>query len=180
VPLPRRESKQTYKGEAGMNELVHRAGNGDEKAREELLMRLTPRLEKIVRRYEWVHGIERDDLKQEAYMAVIEGLDRVDINIGSSSEYLLKFARWRLLDCLKKILRKKQRELERMATFVPSDADLTAELELLDRRLTPVQKSILKYLAEGYTWREIGEKMGFTAANVSHHLKQIRKLYGVS
>ncbi|MBN1355587.1 sigma-70 family RNA polymerase sigma factor [bacterium] len=163
-----------------MNELVRRAGAGDERAREELLVLLTPRLEKIVRRYEWVNGLDLDDLKQEAFMAVIEGLDRVNINIGSSSEYLLKFARWRLLDCLKKILRKKQEEMEQMATCIPTDAGLKAEIELLDRRLSEVQKQVLRYLAEGFTWREIGDKMGFTAANVSHHLKRIRKLYGIA
>lgn len=161
-----------------MNELVRQAGEGNVKAQEELLKKLTPRLEKIVRKYEWVHGMDRDDLKQEAFMAVIEGLGRVDITIGSSSEYLLKFARWRLLDCLKKVMRHKKKELRNMAEFIPTDANLSAEMELLEGRMTSVQKQILKYLTEGHTWREIGDMMGFTAANVSHHLKQIRKLYG--
>jgi RNA polymerase sigma factor (sigma-70 family) len=162
-----------------MNELVQRAGAGDIKAKEELLRILAPRLEKIVRKYSWISGIERDDLKQEVNMAVIEGLNRVDTTIGSSSEYLLKFARWRLLDCLKKIARYKGREeVDPEGAVIHGNPDLSAEMKLLDQRLTKIQKQIVQHLAEGYTWREIGEMMGFSAANVSHHLKQIRKIYG--
>ncbi|MBN1552386.1 sigma-70 family RNA polymerase sigma factor [bacterium] len=166
-----------------MNELVQRAGEGDVKARQELIELLTPRLEKIVRKYQWISGMDKDDLKQEVYMAVIEGLDRVDITIGSSSEYLLKFARWRLLDCLKKILRHRCGEnFETQESHVEDmcnvNAAMTAEMELLDNRMTEIQKQILHAVAAGYTWREIGDQMGFTAANVAHHLKQIRKIYG--
>ncbi len=161
-----------------MNELVQRAGNGDALAQEELFKKLSPRIDKIVQKYAWIDGIEEDDLRQEAYVAVMECLSRVDVRIGSSSEYLLKFARWRLLDCLKKLLRQK-RELPREDPK-PEDShpEPAAQMELLDARLNGIQKQILSYLMEGYTWREIGSKMGFTAANVSYYLKQIRKVYG--
>lgn len=160
-----------------MNDLVVLAGRGDVGARTKLLEQLSPRLEKIVRRYAWIKGVDRDDLRQEACIAVMEGLERVDPAIGSSSEYLLKFARWRLLDCLKKIRRRKEdltSEIE-MEAAVPGPC---AEAELLDDRLTDLQRRILSYLVQGYTWREVGDMMGFSAANISYHLKKIRKIYG--
>jgi RNA polymerase sigma factor (sigma-70 family) len=162
-----------------MNELVVRAGKGDVRAQEELLAMLLPRINSLVRRYSWISGVESDDLKQEAFVAIIEGLKRVNPEIGSSSEFLLKFARWRLLDSLKKVLRRK---LELMPNpEMESDAGetiLSAEAELLEGRLTDQQKSILNYLVQGYTWREIGQIMGFSAANIAYHLKQIRRIYG--
>ncbi len=161
-----------------MNDLVHRAGKGDLKAQEELIEHLRPRIEKIVRKYAWVNGMDHDDLRQEAYMAVIEGLDRVDVTIGSSSEYLLKFARWRLLDCLKKVLRRKEEALLKEVQTEDAHAMLTPVIELLDGKLSEVQRKILLFLVQGYTWREIGKRLGFTAANVSHHLKKIREVYG--
>ena len=161
-----------------MNELVQRAGNGDARAQKELFLKLSPRIEKIVQKYAWIDGIDQDDLRQEAYVAVMEGLKRVDVRIGSSSEYLLKFARWRLLDCLKKLLRQKREYPQEDPKPVNSQPEPTAHMELLESRLNKIQKQILSYLIEGYTWREIGSKMGFTAANVSYYLKQIRKVYG--
>jgi len=133
-----------------MNELVVKAGRGDVKAQEKLLRQLTPRLEQIVRKYEWINGIEADDLRQEAYMAVIEGLSRVDTSIGSSTEYLLKFARWRLLDCLKKIRRRK----ENLYADVYSEAVESSPIPdtvMLSKRLDDKQKKIVSLLIQGYT-----------------------------
>ncbi len=161
-----------------MNELVQRAGMGDVKALDELIHILTPRINKIVRKYAWIHGVETEDLKQEAFMAIIEGLGRVDFTIGSSSEFLLKFARWRLLDCLKKILRRKEDEFDDDLNDLEWNEYSIPDLELLQKRLSDVQRQIVQFLIQGYTWREIGQFMGFTAANVAHHLKKIRKLYG--
>jgi len=161
-----------------MNELVKKAGRGDVKAQEQLIERLSPRLEKIVRKYSWINGIEADDLRQEAMMAVIEGLDRVDTSIGSSSEYLLKFARWRLLDCLKKIRRRRE-ELYPEVRADASEAGPIPDTPMLQDRLTDRQKTIVTMLIQGYTWREIGDKLGFTAANIAYHLKKIRVIYGV-
>jgi RNA polymerase sigma factor (sigma-70 family) len=161
-----------------MKELVLRAGRGDVKAQEELIRVLSPRIERIVHHYSWINGVDSDDLRQEAFIAIIEGLDRVDVEIGSSTEYLLKFARWRLLDCLKKILKQKCEEPQEEPETTASQSSAEASIELLDTHLNETQKEILKYLMEGYTWREIGDLMGFSAANVSHHLKQIRRVYG--
>lgn len=161
-----------------MNELVKKAGRGDVKAQEQLIEHLSPRLERIVRKYAWINGIEADDLRQEALMAVIEGLDRVDTTIGSSSEYLLKFARWRLLDCLKKIRRRRE-ELYAEVRVDAAEEGPIPDTSLLQDRLTTRQKKIVSMLIQGYTWREIGESMGFTAANIAYHLKKIRAVYGV-
>jgi len=162
-----------------MNELVERAGRGDVKAQKELFQILEPRLDRIIRKYTWIHGVEADDLRQEAYVAVLEGLNRVDTTIGSSSEYLLKFARWRLLDCLKKIRRRKEDAYAHVETNATDNAPIP-DTEMLSHRLTPRQRRIVNYLIQGYTWREIGDMMGFTAANIAYHLKKIRKIYGVN
>ncbi|MBN1878806.1 sigma-70 family RNA polymerase sigma factor [bacterium] len=160
-----------------MNELVVMAGRGDVAAQEQLFRQLSPRLEKIVGKYAWINGIDRDDLRQEAYVAVMEGLERVDPSVGSSSEYLLKFARWRLLDCLKKIRRRREECTEEL-DCESADNSPIPEAEMLDERLTPLQRRIIACLVQGYTWREIGDMMGFTAANIAYHLKKIRKIYG--
>jgi RNA polymerase sigma factor (sigma-70 family) len=160
-----------------MNELVVLAGRGDVGAQEQLFEYLKPRLEKIVNKYAWINGVERDDLRQEAYIAVMEGLERVNPAIGSSSEYLLKFARWRLLDCLKKIRRRKE-DITETIDVESMDSIPCIDAEMLDERLTPLQRSIISCLVQGYTWREIGDMMGFTAANVAWHLKKIRTIYG--
>ncbi len=174
------EPERFFGWEDDMNcELVQRAGNGDMQARDELIRQLMPRIERIARRYAWIDGVDQDDLKQEACIGVIEGLDRVDTRIGTPSEFLMKLARWRLLDCLKKILRQKRemlQEVEPESTELESGPDF--EFDLLAGKLTGQQRVILQYLVQGYTWREIGAELGFTAANVSHHLKKIRKVYG--
>jgi len=162
-----------------MNELVARAGRGDVEAQKELFQQLEPRLNRIVRKYTWINGVEADDLRQEAYIAVLEGLSRVDPSIGSSSEYLLKFARWRLLDCLKKIRRRREDSYAEV-TVDAFDNGPIPDTEMLETRLTHRQRRIIEYLIQGYTWREIGDMMGFTAANIAYHLKKIRKVYGES
>ncbi|MBN1297030.1 sigma-70 family RNA polymerase sigma factor [bacterium] len=161
-----------------MNELVAKAGRGDVKAQEELFQYLQPRLDRIVRKYAWINGVETDDLRQEAYVAVMEGLLRVDTSIGSSSEYLLKFARWRLLDCLKKIRRRREDAVDDIENEA-CEAGPIPDTEMLEHRLNVRQRRIIGYLIQGYTWKEIGDIMGFSAANIAYHLKKIRMIYGV-
>lgn len=124
-------------------------------------------------------GVDEDDLCQEAWLAVLETLPRLDMSVGVPEQHLLKRARWRMLDVIRHNSRRQHISLTELGEDVlvfdpPSE---TFDLEHLLKRLTIIQQRILKALLEGYTWREAGDIVGCTSANVAYHVRRIRKVY---
>ena len=88
-----------------LNELV-RVGVGaagePPTANEALAAALRPRLARMAAYFGRRCGEDPDDLLQEAWLAVLEALPALDPRIGSPEQHLLRRARWRVLDSIRR------------------------------------------------------------------------------
>ena len=163
--------------------LVRQAKAGDHKARRLLAEQLRVRVERMAHYYASRSGEEYEDLLQEAWLTLFQALQDVNFSIGSPSCYLLKRAKWRMLDVIKSNRRRQHASLADFEETYPStqnaasDGLAGAECVQLQSHLTEVQRKILLDLMEGCTWREVGARRGFSSANVDYHLKRIRETY---
>ena len=166
-----------------LNSLVRRAKNGDVAARRLLAERMQLRLERMAMYYASRSGEEFEDLVGEAWLTLFQALAEVDFRIGTPAQYLLKRARWRILDVIKSNRRRRHAPLVDMEEWIKSphnaasDGLSGAACARIEDRLTEVQQTILRDLMEGYTWREVGARRGFSSANVAYHIKRIRETY---
>lgn len=145
-----------------------------------LAQRLRPRIERMAAYYARRCGEDRDDLLQEAWLGLLEALPGVDPAIGSSDQYLVQCARWRMLDAARRSRRRRCETLDAADDTLcgaPEEASGHAHVgDFLDR-LKSTQRDILECLLDGFTWREAGAALGFTSANVAYHMRQIRARY---
>jgi len=164
-----------------MNDWIERARGGDRSARAALVERLRPRLEKMAAYYARCTGEDVDDLLQEAWLGLLAALPTLDVRIGRPEQYLIKRAKWRLLDAVKRA---------RVRRCAPLDEDLVclddrgeeraldaANLAQFREQLKDNQNAVLECLLDGLTWREAGSALGCTSANVAYHVRQIRRRY---
>jgi len=170
-----------------------RARAGDAAAQDRLRETLRPRLESLAGYYASRTGMDSADLLQEAWVAVFEALPTVDVNVGTPSQFLLKHARWQILDHIRWNKRRSHDKLDDMpfesreiaennwgvASSGPGTGDVEARMlvEDLERRLNPRQRDILHGLLDGHTWRQIGDSLGCTSANVAYHVRGIRQAF---
>jgi len=140
---------------------------------------LTTRIDKMAAYFGRMCGVDADDLRQEAWVAVFEMAPHLDYTIGTPEQHLLKRARWRILDCIRSQRRRQHLPLSEVEDHGVCDTDTWAEADLaqLNAQLTVIQRRILRALMEGYTWREVGGILGCTSANVAYHVRKIRALY---
>jgi len=158
------------------------ASAGDPIAVANVTDNLRPRLTKMAAFYARNTGEDTDDLLQEAYVGLLEALAKVDLSIGDPEQFLLKHARWRLLDAAKRWRRRRCEALDDDRVDLQPTTDWDTEVSELwvddfARQLKPTQQAILRYLLIGMTWREAGEGLGFSSANVAYHVKQMQKTY---
>jgi RNA polymerase sigma-70 factor (ECF subfamily) len=142
---------------------------------------LRPRIDRMARLYARYAHEDADDLMQEAWLGLLEGLRELDPSIGDGRQYLIKRARWRVLDAIKRARLRRCASLEN----APADAarsepvcaiGTVAAAEFL-AMLEPYQRSVLGCLLLGLTWRETGKRLGCSSANVAYHVRQIRERY---
>ena len=178
-----------------MQNLMLRARSGDAAAQDLLRESLRPRLESLAGYYASRTGMDSADLLQEAWVAVFEALPTVDVTIGTSSQFLLKHARWQILDHIRWNKRRSHDKLDDLmfesremaenrdalgaAPVLPATGDVEAKMlvEDLESRLNARQRDILHGLLDGHTWRQIGDTLGCTSANVAYHVRGIRKAF---
>jgi RNA polymerase sigma factor (sigma-70 family) len=145
----------------------------------DLLEAIQTRVEKMAAYFGRRCGVDEDDLRQEAWLAVLEMLPRLDHSVGTPEQHLLKRARWRILDTIRRQRRRQHVALDdippTMASYLDSRNGI--DLSALFARLTIIQQRILRALMEGYTWREVGTIVGCTSANVAYHVRRIREVY---
>lgn len=144
-----------------------------------MLDTIKSRIEKMAAYFGRQCGVDADDLRQEAWVAVLETLPNLDPTVGSPEQHLLKRARWRILDSIRWQRRRQHLALTDLELNSASYLDPRSDVDLaeLQTRLTPIQKRILRGLLEGYTWREVGDIVGCTSANVAYHVRRIRQVY---
>lgn len=177
-----------------MNALLIRARSGDVVAQDRLREALRPRLESLAGYYAARTGMDAADLLQEAWVAVFEALPELDITIGTPTQYLLKHARWQILDHIRWNKRRSHETLDDLvvetpeiaensfstaANTMPAPEDVEAKMLIadLEQRLNARQKEILHGLLDGCTWRQIGDSLGCTSANIAYHVRGIRQAY---
>lgn len=120
-----------------------------------------------------------DDLLGEAWFAVFDALEVVDLAIGDPEQFLLKRARWRMLDYVKWSTRRRCdgpdiEECEAQVTDVaPQVVDDDTVSKVLSA-LSDTQQTVLRGLLKGQTWREVAGHLGCSSANVAYHVRQIR------
>ena len=85
-----------------MNCCIEHARDGDPTAREALVDELRPRIASMAGHYARCTGEDPDDLLQEAWVGLLEALPELNTCIGSPEQYLIRHARWRLLDAVKR------------------------------------------------------------------------------
>lgn len=163
-----------------MKELIAQAQSGSRQARAQLAAALRPRLCSLARHYARRGNLDYDDLLQEAWCAVFEALPETQLHIGSPEQFLLKRARWAVLDYLKWSLRRQMDPLEDGYLEVgvgsaAGEVDTRVSLGDVATELTPIQRQVLELLVAGDNCTSAAGKLGCTTANVSYHLAQVRR-----
>lgn len=156
-------------------------------SREAALARLQPRLEKMARHYARRCGEDADDLIQEAWVGLLQGLRELDPRIGDPYQYLAMRAKWRVLDAIKRARVRRTEALDEAGSRVldvPGRARSCtdgpaahADTQDFARELSGTQREILGCLMDGLTWREAGARLGCSSANVNYHVQEIRRRY---
>jgi RNA polymerase sigma-70 factor (ECF subfamily) len=165
-----------------MHSCFDRARSGDRAAITDVINRLRPRLEKMAAYYARRCGEDADDLLQEAWLGLLEALPGLDLRIGSPEQYLIKRAKWRLLDAIKyaRLRRCASLDEEGGEQEIPPAVDsaiANASVQEFLGRLKSSQRAVLECLLDGLTWREAGSLLGCSSANVAYHVRQIRRRY---
>ncbi len=162
-----------------MEQLLERAQEGELAAQTILVESLQSRIEKMAAYFGHRCGVDPDDLTQEAWIAVLEMLPRLDLSVGTPEQHLLKRARWRILDVIRWQRRRQHLPLEELhpQNAIHIDPQSNVDIARLMTELTTVQQRILRALMEGYTWREVATIVGCTSANVAYHVRRIREAY---
>jgi len=161
---------------------IRRARAGENSAIESLVTALRPRVTKMAGYYARSTGENADDLLQEAWVGLLDALPEVDLRIGDPVQYLLQHARWRMLDAVKRWKRRRFQTLEddHLASLPTSDWNVVESEVWVDEFaecLKPTQRAVLENLLKGMTWREAGDQLGCSSANVAYHVRQIQRSY---
>jgi RNA polymerase sigma factor (sigma-70 family) len=165
-----------------MNHWIERAREGDRTATAVMVDRLRPRVEKMAAYYARRCGEDADDLLQEAWVGLLEAVPALDLRIGSPEQYLLKRAKWRLLDAVKRARIRRcaplDEEQAEVAVGRPAE-DALGQAHVVEflAQLKAGQREIVRCLLEGLTWREAGSVLGCTSANIAYHMRQIKRQY---
>jgi RNA polymerase sigma factor (sigma-70 family) len=163
-----------------------RARAGHPIAVEAVMEALEPRLTRMAYYYGHRCQEDPDDLLQEARLGLLHALPELDIRIGSPDHYLIQRARWRLLDAIKRAQVRRcsslddtvgEDQVDPIACAVSDAAVARAWTTEFTEQLQTMQRLVLACLLRGLTWREAGEALGCTSANIAYHVRQIQRRY---
>ena len=120
-------------------------------------------------------GEDPDELTQQAWLLLFETLADVDTTIGQPEYFLLQRVRWGLLDCIRKARLRRCDDLD----LAPEPSESACDIPWSDffSRLSHPQQLILVGLLEGLTFRELGEKLSCSSANIAYHMRQLRLVH---
>lgn len=134
-------------------------------------------------------GVDYQDLMSEAWIEIFTRLPQTNIDMGDASQFLIKHARWKMLDYI-------GYRNSRAKLWIQTDEEMLDDWDAKDRRvefnedyliqlldvendgrLSPMQKDIVFMLELAYTWAEIGKALGMSSPGVAYHVRHIRKTY---
>jgi DNA-directed RNA polymerase specialized sigma24 family protein len=81
---------------------LQQATDGDALAVEVVVQKLQSRIVGMAAHYARCSGEDADDLRQEAWLGLLEALPNLKLHIGDPEQYLVRYARWRLLDAVRR------------------------------------------------------------------------------
>lgn len=151
-------------------ELIRSAKSGDKDALTRLIIDSTPLLKRVVAPFNII-GTDKEDLLQEATLALIKAVDKYDEHAGQSfSTFLYAVARQRIIDVLKHANNSKHALISQTVSIdSPVDGDD-------DRRLDPEDDS--KDIVESYIDRERDDLFHRVADEIlTKREKQVLELY---
>ncbi|MCC6446644.1 MAG: sigma-70 family RNA polymerase sigma factor [Armatimonadetes bacterium] len=161
--------------------LIEQAQRGDWDAKSAIVNKLQNRIERMARYYAARCREDMGDLVQEGWVSILDALQEVDISIGDPQQYLLKRAKWRMLDYIKWNRRRQHEPLE--DELLPETGAIHQEVvasvfsSQFVRQLNSRQQALVGHLVAGDTWREAADKLGCTSSNVAYHVRQIQRAY---
>ena len=127
-------------------------------------------------------GLDIEDLIQEATIAIYRNRERL-LSMGSvpQAAMIWKVARNAVIDALRRT--EDSDELPEGYDESSEDRSLVEELYEQIGRLEEPDQSIVRLQLEGYSYEEIGQRLGMTEKNVSVRLvrtrEKLRKMMGV-
>jgi RNA polymerase sigma factor (sigma-70 family) len=150
-----------------------------ESAYQEIVDRLSPAVKNMAARHANGWHEHRDDLETEGWIAIFSILPSIGPQIPDPAGWLLRNARWRMLDYIKRT--KEWRHVQIHTMVVTEDcAEEAIENALaaeVATHLTPLQGAILRARREGLTCRQIAAKVGCNHGYVSRALRRIQQVY---
>ncbi len=181
-------------------ELVQLSRQGDDGALTELIVKYTPLLRKVVAPFN-IAGADRDDLLQEATLALIKAVKNYDDTKGQAfSTFLYAVARQRIIDTLRAAHAQSQQPLNGAMYMedLQQDASSKKQLELVEPKenvlevyiqkeesknirkiieefLTAREVQVLYEYLDGKSYFEIAEKLAISSKTVDNTLTRIKK-----
>lgn len=169
-----------------MRSLLEQARGGDPAAKKTVIKSLKTRVARMAAYYARCASEDPDDLAQEAWLGLLEALPRLDMSIGDPEQFLVRHARWRLLDSIKRARVRRMSSLDDTAgaenLLDHAAQDMLAGLwtSQFVQDLPRTQQAVLRCLLAGLTWREAGAQLGCSSANIAYHVRQIRRQFAES
>ncbi len=156
-------------------------------------MRKTDSFEELLHRYRGMlftlcnrfrhRGMDAEDLIQEASIALWRNRDRLMV-LGSVQQAALtwKIARNAVIDALRRI--EDTESIPEYHDEVDEDRSMIQALHEMISQLEEPDRSIVRMQLEGYSYEEIGARLGMTEKNVSVRLvrtkEKLKKMMGVA
>lgn len=165
-----------------LNRILNASRHGDPVARELLTNHLRPQITRMAIYFAAKTREDPDDLLQEAWLGLLRALPNVNMKIGDPTQYLLCQARWRMQDYARRSRLRRcdpLEETDRAEPLTPGPDARLGDIDILSfvDRLPEHRQQIARNIMEGKTWREAGEAVGCSGANVAYHIKQMRRDY---
>jgi len=162
--------------------LLARAREGDGPAIAALVDGLRPRIARLAAYYASRSAEEAGDLEQEAWIAILEAVPRVRLEVGDPRQFLIKTGKWAMLNFVSHQSLRDHEELgeghdEAVPASAPSSAAAGHLLDRIFERLTDRQAVVLRALLAGHTPAETARLLECSTANIAWHLRRIREVY---
>jgi RNA polymerase sigma factor (sigma-70 family) len=162
-----------------MESIIALARQGQSAAVSVVVESLRPRISRMAAYYARRTGHDHDDLMQEALLGMLEALPNLRLSVGCPNQHLIMRARWRLLDTVRRENLRRCQSVDdaELIKGDVSDVEHAVISTAFVDSLNPIQRTIIACLIEGMTWRETGDVLGCSSANIAYHVRRIRHAY---